>query len=89
MLGYAATKPSDFRVTRTALIQAPPEKMFPLISDFQRWGAWPPYENDVTWSMHGPSPYVAKLIGIFLDLDRMIGTDFETCLANLKSIAEA
>lgn len=160
VLGFAATKPSDFRVTRSAHIQAPPEKIYPLINDFQRWGAWSPYEKrdpamqrtfsgpasgegavyewagnkdvgsgrmeitetsvpsrvtikldfltpfeghntavftmegrgqttNVTWSMHGPSPYMAKLIGVFLDMDRMIGTDFQAGLANLKSIAEA
>jgi len=45
--------------------------------------------TDVTWSMHGPSPFVAKLIGVFLDMDGMIGADFETGLANLKALAEA
>jgi uncharacterized protein YndB with AHSA1/START domain len=42
----------------------------------------------VTWAMHGPSPYVAKVLGIFVDMDRMIGRDFETGLANLKTLAE-
>src|SRR5207253_2048068 len=26
-------------------IKAPPEKIFPLINDLQRWGAWSPYEK--------------------------------------------
>ena len=42
----------------------------------------------VTWAMHGPSPYVSKVMGVFFDMDHMIGGDFETGLANLKSIAE-
>lgn len=42
----------------------------------------------VTWSMEGPSAFVTKLTGIFVDLDRMIGRDFETGLANLKALAE-
>ena len=42
----------------------------------------------VTWEMDGPSPYVAKLMGVFVDMDNMIGKDFETGLANLKGIAE-
>jgi hypothetical protein len=42
----------------------------------------------VTWSMDGPSPYIGKLIGVFLNMDTMIGKDFETGLANLKAIAE-
>jgi hypothetical protein len=39
--------------------------------------------------MDGPSPYLGKLIGVFMNMDRMIGTDFEAGLANLKTLAEA
>jgi uncharacterized protein YndB with AHSA1/START domain len=42
----------------------------------------------VTWAMRGRSPFIAKLIGIFIDMDAMIGKDFEAGLANLKAIAE-
>jgi uncharacterized protein YndB with AHSA1/START domain len=42
----------------------------------------------VSWAMHGPSPYVVKLLTVFVDMDRMVGKDFETGLANLKAIAE-
>jgi uncharacterized protein YndB with AHSA1/START domain len=42
----------------------------------------------VTWAMYGPSPYVAKVMGTFLDLDKMIGNDFEAGLAGLKTVAE-
>jgi uncharacterized protein YndB with AHSA1/START domain len=42
----------------------------------------------VTWAMYGPSPYMAKLMGTFMNMDRMIGTDFEAGLANMKAIAE-
>ena len=42
----------------------------------------------VTWAMHGPNLYVGKLMGLFIDMDTMVGTDFETGLANLKSLAE-
>jgi hypothetical protein len=31
---------------------------------------------------------MAKLMGIFMDMDSMIGRDFETGLANLKTVAE-
>ncbi|MCL4764120.1 MAG: SRPBCC family protein [Burkholderiales bacterium] len=44
--------------------------------------------TEVTWSMRGPSPFVARLVGVFMDMDRMIGRDFEAGLANLKAIAE-
>jgi hypothetical protein len=38
--------------------------------------------------MDGPTPYVGKLIGVFLNMDSMVGSDFATGLANLKAIAE-
>ena len=156
---YAATRPDSFRVQRTTSIKAPPEKIFPLINDFQRWGAWSPYEKkdptmkrtlsgapsgkgavyewtgnkeigqgrmeitetaapsrvtlkldfsrpfeahnivdftleprgdstQVTWAIHGPSPFMSKAMGIVLNMDKMIGTDFEAGLADLKAISE-
>lgn len=159
LLIFAATRPDTFRVERTARIQAPAEKIFPLIDDFHRWGTWSPYEKldpemkrtfggsasgkgatyawdskgkagagrmeivesspsskiainldftspmeghnlaeftlqpqgdatMVTWSMQGKSPYAAKLMGIFFNMDQMIGKDFEAGLANLKTATE-
>ena len=147
------------RVQRVATINAPPEKIFPLINDFHSWTMWSPYETvdpamkktysgapsgkgavyewvgnsqvgqgrmeivdtampsrvsikldfvapfeghntaefaltpqgnatNVSWTMDGPSPYVAKLMGVFVDMDEMIGKDFATGLANLKRLAE-
>jgi len=42
----------------------------------------------VVWSMHGPSPFISKLMGLFVSMDKMIGKDFEAGLANLKAAAE-
>jgi len=42
----------------------------------------------VTWDMHGPAPYVTKLMSTFFDMDKMVGKDFEVGLANLKTAAE-
>jgi len=42
----------------------------------------------VTWAMYGPSPYVSKVMGIFVSMDSMIGKDFERGLAKLKAVAE-
>jgi uncharacterized protein YndB with AHSA1/START domain len=44
--------------------------------------------TQVTWAIYGPSPYISKLIGIFLSMDSMIGKDFEAGLADLKVVAE-
>ena len=159
LLVYAVTRPDVFRVERALAIKAPPEKIFPLISDLKGWSAWSPYEKKdpamkrsfgavtagkgavygwegnknvgkgnmeiteavqpskivikldflepfeahntalftldgggetttVTWSMFGPANFISKLMGIFFDMDKMVGTDFEAGLANLKTIAE-
>lgn len=42
----------------------------------------------VTWAMHGPNPYFAKVMHVFFSMDRMVGKDFETGLANMKAAAE-
>jgi hypothetical protein len=42
----------------------------------------------VTWSMNGPMPFVSKIMCVFMSMDKMIGKDFESGLANLKSLAE-
>jgi len=41
--------------------------------------------TDVTWSMHGPSPFIAKVMGLVFSMDKMVGKDFETRLANLMA----
>ena len=42
----------------------------------------------VTWAIFGPSPFVSKLMGIFMSIDTMIGKEFDTGLANLKARME-
>ena len=44
--------------------------------------------TNVTWAMHFPNPYIAKLMSLFISMDRMVGKDFEVGLANLKAITE-
>jgi uncharacterized protein YndB with AHSA1/START domain len=44
--------------------------------------------TDVTWAMQGPVPYVAKIMHVFVDMDSMVGKDFEAGLASLKTVAE-
>jgi len=43
----------------------------------------------VSWTMHGPAPFATRLMQVFVDLDVMIGKDFEAGLTNLKKIVEA
>jgi len=159
LLAFAATKPNSFRVQRTATLNAPREKIFPLLDDLHNWPTWSPWEKldpdlkrtysgaakgkgavyewegnrkagqgrmeilqssrpgklviqldflkpfeahntveftlegkggaaDVTWAMYGPQPFVGKLMTVFFSMDRVVGNDFETGLANLKAIVE-
>jgi len=45
-------------------------------------------ETTVTWAMSGRQSFMAKLMTIFIDCDRMVGGQFEKGLASLKAIAE-
>jgi len=42
----------------------------------------------VTWSMQGSQRYLAKVMSLFLNMDNLIGKDFEAGLANRKAVAE-
>jgi hypothetical protein len=44
--------------------------------------------TNVTWAMYGPARYITKLMSVFINMDKMIGNDFETGLANLKTLTE-
>ena len=160
VLLLAALGPDTLRIERSAAIKAPPERIYPHITDLRNWRAWSPYEKKdpqlkrtfsgaasgpgaayawegngdvgtgrmeileavapstvrikldfvepmeahnvveftlrptkdetvVRWSMHGPQSFLGKLVGIFVDVDRMVGRDFEAGLASLKAVAES
>jgi uncharacterized protein YndB with AHSA1/START domain len=42
----------------------------------------------VTWTMHGPNLYVMRLMGVFVNMDKMMGKHFEAGLRNLKNVSE-
>lgn len=160
ILGYAATRPDSFTVERKIKINAPSDKIYGYIIEFNNWSAWSPWakldpamkltmsspsagkgatyawvgnsdvgegkmeitdavptnkvvinldflkpiesvgnvttftlgpvgpSTEVTWTMTGPSPYVSKLMGVFVSMDKMIGKDFETGLTQLKAVSE-
>ena len=44
--------------------------------------------TQLTWAMYGPAPFLMKVMGTFVNLDTMIGKDFEEGLASLKALAE-
>lgn len=43
----------------------------------------------VTWYMDGKSNFMGKAMSLVMDMDKMIGKDFEEGLANLKRVSEA
>lgn len=158
LLIYATTKPDTFRLSRSATIAAPPDKVFALINDLRLFNTWNPFAkmeptvaityeaksagvggaygwkgdktgegrmqitesvpaqrvsakldfvkpfeahnvvdftvqpqgsgSTATWAMHGPMPYLNRVMTIFFDMDKTVGKDFESGLANLKALAE-
>lgn len=155
-----ATRPGQFRVTRSAQIAAPPEVVFQLIDDFHSWSTWSPWEKldpgmnrefsgatrgkgavyswsgnaqvgsggmtitesqpperveirlefkqpfeatnmttfalkpaaggtQVEWAMSGNNDFMGKAMSLFMNMDQMVGKDFEQGLANLSAAAEA
>jgi hypothetical protein len=44
--------------------------------------------TNLTWLMHGPARFMSKVMQVFMNMDNMIGRDFEIGLANLKKLTE-
>jgi polyketide cyclase/dehydrase/lipid transport protein len=160
VLLLAATRPTHYRVERSATIAAAPAAVFAQVNDLHRWNEWSPWEkldpamkrtyagpetgpdasyawagNDevgegrmtivesvpqervgirlefikpwtetcqvrfalapqaagtrVTWSLQGDHNFVSKVMCVFMDMDKMIGGDFERGLGQLRTVAEA
>lgn len=160
ILVAAAFQPSEFRVTRSATLAAPPAAVYAEVNDFHRWASWSPWEKldpnmkrtfegpgagvgsvyawegnsdvgagkmtiteskpadtiliklefikpmpglcpteftfrpegagtKVTWTMSGTNDYLAKIFCLFMNMDKMVGGDFEKGLASLARVAEA
>ncbi|MDN3935616.1 SRPBCC family protein [Arthrobacter sp. YD4] len=150
---------STYEVTRTAIIPAPAEKIFPLVNNFHEWTTWSPWESvdpamqrsytgpdsgvgagyawsgnrkagsgtmeivessqpntirirleftkpfktvnpttftfapaangtQVTWSMTGENKGIGKVFALFMNMDKMVGGDFEKGLASLAAAAQ-
>ncbi|WP_298253779.1 SRPBCC family protein [Bradyrhizobium sp.] len=161
VLVFASARPDSFTVQRSTVMEAPAERIFPLVNDFQQWTKWSPWEGrdpamkrsfngsasgkgaiyawegnknvgsgrmeildasqpskitikldffkpfeghntaeftfaperdasatNVIWVMRGPSPFISKVMQVFMNFDAMIGRDFEAGLANLKKLTE-
>jgi uncharacterized protein YndB with AHSA1/START domain len=161
ILVAAGLQPSDYHVERSITIDAPREQVYALITDFERYGEWSPWEkldpamkknvsgkpgevgtryawegNDqagqgtmtvtaaqppdrvdltiefikpfqaqnqvswrlapegestqMTWSMDGKNEgLVPKLFAMLMNMENMLGNDFDEGLENLKGVCEA
>lgn len=160
LAAFVATRPADFRISRSRTVAAPPDVVYPYISDFHQWPGWSPWEKldpgmtrehsgspagtgasyhwagnsqvgegrmtitesrpnesvtirleflepfaathttrfdlapsgagtNVTWTMTGHNDFMAKAFGLFMDMDTMVGGDFEKGLANLDAATGA
>lgn len=57
-LGYAATRPPDFRVERSATLAASPAALFAQVNDHQKFSAWNPFlklDPNVKNTFSGPA----------------------------------
>jgi len=44
-LAFIATRPADFRIERSAQIDAPRDVIFSIINDLHQWSQWSPYDK--------------------------------------------
>ena len=155
IFGYAATKPDTFRIERSITVNAPADRIYPLLEDFRAWEQWSPFPagekitysgaekgkgaittwsgkttgdgsreitevtpmemvrmklvfpamkaqfmvdftlkregegTRVTWANYGSNTFMAKIFGIFMSMDKMMGDDMQARLAGLKKTVEA
>lgn len=64
ILIVAAMKPDEFRVERSVVINAPAEKIFPLMNDLRAFSAWSPYDKidpDMKRTYSGPASGVGAV----------------------------
>jgi hypothetical protein len=83
---------------RMEIVNSVPSSLVSLKLDFEKpfranntvdFTLMPSGDNTaVTWAMSGSRPFIAKLMGLFMNFDTLIGKDFEVGLANLKSLTE-
>ena len=160
LAAYIASRPSEFRISRTRTLAARPEVVHAYVNDFHRWPEWSPWERldpdlkreysgaasgpgaiyswsgnrevgegrmmitdsrppqaitirleflkpwkatnttqfdftpsgtgtGVTWTMSGYNNFAAKAFGLFMNMDRLVGSSFEKGLANLDATTAA
>ena len=59
------------------------------VNEFVLESAEPGTSTTVTWTMRGPNLFFMKVMGVFVNMDRMLGKHFESGLQNLKIVSES
>ncbi|WP_332876882.1 hypothetical protein [Massilia sp. S19_KUP03_FR1] len=102
ILSIAARQGTSFTVERSIDIRAPHAKIVPLLADLKtdvvkpvaatsqtRFTLTPTAGGTrVTWRLHGPLTFRARLISAFIGIDMLLGSELEKGLARLKTAAE-
>jgi hypothetical protein len=58
LIALIATRPADFRITRTALMRGPASAAFAQVNDFHQWESWSPfvkYDPNAKLTYEGPT----------------------------------
>lgn len=159
-IAYISLQPNTFKIARSAIVDAPPERIYPEINDLHNWEEWSPWakldptqkttyggsplgagaslewsgnnkvgagkmtikessqnerirlklefsrpmqavnevqfdlkplgetRTEVLWTMSGHNEFIAKAMHAFMNMDKMVGGQFEQGLANLKAVVE-
>lgn len=154
-----AVQPSDFKITRSATLNAPAATVFEQVNDFHKWEAWSPWakidpamkvtysgppagvgasyawlgndevgegkmtitqshpnehiavdlefikpfatkniteftfksngdKTEVIWTMAGKNNFLMKAVSLFMNMDKLVGGDFEKGLSQMKPVVE-
>jgi uncharacterized protein YndB with AHSA1/START domain len=59
------------------------------VNEFVLEPSEPGTSTKVTWTMRGRNIFFMKLMGVFVNMDRMLGKHFEAGLQNLKMVSES
>ena len=95
---YSWTGNSDVGEGRMTITESKPGELIKIKLEFVKpfaatnptVFAFKPQGNQtaVTWTMDGDNNFVGKAFGLFMNVEKMVGNDFEKGLAQMKVIAE-
>jgi hypothetical protein len=160
LVGFIATRPDEFRISRSRVVAVPPDVVHGYVNDFHKWPEWSPWEKvdlgmkreisgppagqgatyywsgnrkagegrmtitdsrapqsvtirlefikpwkatnttqfdfapsgsgtNVTWTMSGHNNLMAKAFHLFMNMEDLVGPDFEKGLASLDATTAA